>query len=568
MKSLLNGILASSLVFSLGIPSFAQETQLQPQYTQTLYNVFYDSRTVTDFLNYRGNFSSLSTQSPSFNEYQAELYRSRAENRVVVHSILEQLLTPGMSETEKVAAIYDFPIFNFIRNDTTRETLPDEQYRTPYDRDAVHIVDRGTWLLSVGTGGCQEFSYLLNRLLNTAGIPCFNAYGDYVNRDGSSQWHAWNRAKVDGVWYWYDVDVEGSVYKRGDVAWPLYYLYQKDSTEWTVNHNWDVETYDNKAAQIDAAGYVPAGTVFSYEMPVEVQFNGKNFTPSAPIYGIVDMDSEEWQESISLLPYHETLNYLGVSTYWDSETGCLVAEEGGNKYEFRLDSHTYWHNGQAKTLAAPIKAVDGVDYISSDDIMLLLDYEYNLQCYSKNGTATAAVLFQGGKSNTQPGTSPQVSTTPQVPSASPSTDNLVENAPPVFQIASPSTVNVAINGKTMDLSAYNIDGFNYFKLTDLAYAVDNTGSQFLVSWDTELGAVRVDTGKRHMTLGTELEGNSGKMETAELLPNKTVVDGVEQPLLVYIIDGNSYFQLDSIREPLGFDVAWDGNTSTISITTG
>lgn len=565
LNKLLHGIVASSLLLSLSLPTVAMEATTQtasPIQTQTLYNVYYDSRTVKDFLDYNGDFSGISPQVGAFDSTQGELYRSRAENRVVVHSILEQLLTPGMSETETVKAIYDFPIFNFIRNDTTRETLPDAIYHTPYDRDMVNIVDCGTWLLSVGTGGCQEFSYLLNRLLNTAGIPAINAYGNYVNRDGSSQWHAWNRAKVDGVWYWYDVDVEGSVYKRGDVSWPIYYLYQKDSADWTTNHTWDASTYDNLVAKVDSSGYLPAGTLFSYDMPVEVSFNGINFNTDHHIYGLVDLDCDEWNESISLLPFHDTLNYLGVSTYYNSEVGCLVAEEGGNRYEFFPDSYTCWQNGTARNLASSLKTIDGVDYISSDDIMLLLDYEYNLQYYSNNGVPTAVVMFQGGKSNTQPGTTPSISTPTTPGTSAPSTGN----APAVFETATPSTVKVTVDGKEVAFGPYHIDGFNYFKLTDLAYALDDSGSEFLVSWDMDLGAVRVDTGKRHMTLGNELEGNSGAVEMAELLPNKTLVNGEEEALLTYIIQGSSYVQLESIREILGFDVAWNGETSTISIT--
>lgn len=135
------------------------------------------------------------------------------------------------------------------------------------------------------------------------------------------------------------------------------------------------------------------------------------------------------------------------------------------------------------------------------------------------------------------------------------------------KVASPSTAKVMVNGTPVNFGAYEIDGFNYFKLTDMSYALTNTPRQFLVSWDAVNSAINMATGFPHNYLGTELQGNSGKQETAVEFVSPVYKNGEKMNVTVYTIDGSSYFQLDSLKGILGLTVGWDGNTSTITITT-
>lgn len=56
---------------------------------------------------------------------------------------------------------------------------------------------------------------------------------------------------------------------------------------------------------------------------------------------------------------------------------------------------------------------------------------------------------------------------------------------PGIKTATPSTCNVQINGQSVSFDAYVIDGNNYMKLRDVAYALNGTGKQFEVTWDEE-----------------------------------------------------------------------------------
>jgi len=55
----------------------------------------------------------------------------------------------------------------------------------------------------------------------------------------------------------------------------------------------------------------------------------------------------------------------------------------------------------------------------------------------------------------------------------------------------PTTSKVLVNGKIVEFEAYNINGYNYFKLRDLAQAVNNTEKNFEVTWDAANNAINL-----------------------------------------------------------------------------
>lgn len=135
------------------------------------------------------------------------------------------------------------------------------------------------------------------------------------------------------------------------------------------------------------------------------------------------------------------------------------------------------------------------------------------------------------------------------------------------KIATPSTAKVMVNGAEVPFGSYNIDGYNYFKLTDISFSIFGTEKQFKVSWDAEKNAINMLLGEGHTVLGTELAANSGRNELADLFTSPIYCDGRQVNPTVYVIDGSSYFQLASLVEILGITVGWDNATSTITITT-
>ncbi|MNI26735.1 hypothetical protein D3C73_804460 [compost metagenome] len=134
--------------------------------------------------------------------------------------------------------------------------------------------------------------------------------------------------------------------------------------------------------------------------------------------------------------------------------------------------------------------------------------------------------------------------------------------------ANPTASKVLVNGKEVAFEAYNIDGNNYFKLRDMALAVNGTEKNFEVSWDNAKNAINLQTKKAYTPDGTELKA-SDKPATkqAALTKSDLFIDGAVLGATAYNIDGNNYFKLRDIAKAIGFGVTWDDKANMIGIDT-
>lgn len=135
-------------------------------------------------------------------------------------------------------------------------------------------------------------------------------------------------------------------------------------------------------------------------------------------------------------------------------------------------------------------------------------------------------------------------------------------------IAKSTASKVVVDGKDVSFEAYNIDGYNYFKLRDLAMAVTGSEKQFEVTWDGEKNAINLVSGEVYTPVGGEFAVSSGAESVKAVLnQSKIYIDGEEIALQAYTIGGNNYFKLRDVGEIFDFGVAWDGNLNQIEIDT-
>jgi hypothetical protein len=158
----------------------------------------------------------------------------------MLDEILSKITNVKMTETQKVKAVYDFLIFQFVHMDQKPlskspkiEYAKTEGYTSEINVDPFLVYASG--ILQTGEGSCYNFASIFAALLSRLGIQVEIWEGLYVNKDGTKQQHAWNKAYVDGAWKCYDVDVEGTVYRRSGTV--LYFLYAKNDKEWTATHD-------------------------------------------------------------------------------------------------------------------------------------------------------------------------------------------------------------------------------------------------------------------------------------------------------------------------------------------
>ena len=134
--------------------------------------------------------------------------------------------------------------------------------------------------------------------------------------------------------------------------------------------------------------------------------------------------------------------------------------------------------------------------------------------------------------------------------------------------AKPTTSSVTINNEDVAFMAYNIEGYNYFKLRDLAMALNYSNKKFSVTYNAALKKISLSTGSNYMPSGDELIVGSN-MQNKSVRPTKQSLycNDVKLSMTAYNIDRSNYFKLRDIMQILNISVNWDGANNVISLDT-
>ena len=127
---------------------------------------------------------------------------------------------------------------------------------------------------------------------------------------------------------------------------------------------------------------------------------------------------------------------------------------------------------------------------------------------------------------------------------------------------------VFVDGKSIEIQSYNVGGYNYFKLRDLAMALRGTLKEVGVDYNSEKRTILVSKGQPYEPIGGEL--NFSAVETpVTVLPSVDLfrVDGINSDVSAYNIDGYNYFKLRDLGKALDFGVSWDAATRRVVIET-
>lgn len=132
-----------------------------------------------------------------------------------------------------------------------------------------------------------------------------------------------------------------------------------------------------------------------------------------------------------------------------------------------------------------------------------------------------------------------------------------DNVEPQTIIVNPSTANVFVNGQSVKFDAYNIDHNNYFKLRDIAKAINGTLKEFDVIWDSDRHGISITSNHAYTSVGGELATGDTSSKYAVPYSAPVYVDGILVSLSAYTINGNNYFKLRDVGKVLDFMVTWD-----------
>lgn len=147
-----------------------------------------------------------------------------------------------------------------------------------------------------------------------------------------------------------------------------------------------------------------------------------------------------------------------------------------------------------------------------------------------------------------------------------------------FHTALYTNATVLVNGVPTSFEAYNIGGNNYFKLRDLAMALNGTSKQFEITWDAANSRIALLYANPYTPVGGELVPGDGTSKqwtefsgsvayTGPMNYGQYQVENSVLELKACNINGNNYFKLRDVCSTLNVGVTWDAATQTIGLDT-
>lgn len=131
----------------------------------------------------------------------------------VVEKILSSIITPEMTEEEKLRACYDYVVNNSGYNRT---------YETP---TADWTGTFGFELLTTGKGNCYRFASAYASLLKGLGFDARVATGKIGSRRGGLTPHGWTEVLVGDTWYVFDSEMQYATKKGKNYYFKTYETY-------------------------------------------------------------------------------------------------------------------------------------------------------------------------------------------------------------------------------------------------------------------------------------------------------------------------------------------------------
>lgn len=127
--------------------------------------------------------------------------------------------------------------------------------------------------------------------------------------------------------------------------------------------------------------------------------------------------------------------------------------------------------------------------------------------------------------------------------------------------------NLYCDGTPRNISAYNIDGSNYFMLRDVAHLLNDSTARFSIDTRADDQSILVTTGERYQARGDETPVVSRTVSDVTPSDWKLVVDGETASVPSYCIGGFHAYKLRDLSNAIGFDVGYEAAQNCVQITT-
>ncbi|AGC67122.1 hypothetical protein Cst_c00910 [Thermoclostridium stercorarium subsp. stercorarium DSM 8532] len=249
----------------------------------------------------RGFFTKLWQQGNNYSLVVYPRYQNTASRdeklRLMIDRIVSEIMSPYMTDYEKVKAAHDY-VINMIEYDS--------RYRNNSALDA----------LESGYGVCSAYSELMALILNSAGVPCriVRGYADVS--------HAWNMVSIDGKLYHVDATWDDLGTYGGEQLIRYDYLNLPDA-EMEKEHRWEKNDY-------------PACTSTEHNYFVKNNLLAKN---SEDVIAIIAQAVENRQNSVTLKYAGNDADKLMIHKIINDVNSRLALELG-----YRISHYVYTRN--------------------------------------------------------------------------------------------------------------------------------------------------------------------------------------------------------------------------------
>lgn len=134
----------------------------------------------------------------------------------------------------------------------------------------------------------------------------------------------------------------------------------------------------------------------------------------------------------------------------------------------------------------------------------------------------------------------------------------------------PSPHKMQVDGTDVKPQAYFLNGYNYYKLRDIAFLLRGTSVSFNVSWDDAQKTIYLFSGIDYVIVGGEMTTSDVAIRyvhSSSVTVSRILCNEREISLHGYCINGNNYYRIADIAEAMNFPVSYDNDTQTVHIAT-
>lgn len=132
-----------------------------------------------------------------------------------------------------------------------------------------------------------------------------------------------------------------------------------------------------------------------------------------------------------------------------------------------------------------------------------------------------------------------------------------------YAYAYPHTASVTMDGQTLELQAYLVNGNNYVRLRDYANILNGTAAQFSLEYDAASSSVVVQTGKAYRPGGSEGLAVGTEPVFTKLRTPSLLVDNASFAINSYLIDDLNYMKIRDLAAAVGCGIDYNAQTGQV-----